>query len=111
MRRGYNDWEIYYDRVYNYMRGRLGEQSAVTANTIEEECDIPHTKGNSLMRKIITIVCEIKAIPIVSNINGYFVAQSREELMDYLMNLELRIRGILERKDMLVRSFESYNNL
>ena len=111
MRRGYNDWEFYYERVYDYMRGRLGEHNAVTANIIERECGVPHTNGNSTLRRIISMVCDKYDIPIISNTNGYFVASTREELMDYLLNLELRIKGIIERKDMLKRAFESYNNL
>lgn len=93
------------------MRGRLGGHNAVTANTIEKECGVLHSNGNSRLRKVITMVCDKYNIPIVSNINGYFVASTREELMDYLLNLELRIKGIIERKDMLKRAFESYNNL
>jgi hypothetical protein len=93
------------------MRGRLGEVCVVNSETIEKDCGVPHTRGNSMLRRIIITVCEKYNIPIVSNIKGYFVAQSKDELMNYLMNLELRIRGIIERKDTLLRSFESYNDL
>lgn len=96
------------ERVLKYIKTRVGANKAVSADTIEKRCGIAHTKGNSFLRRVIIMRGLERGIPIISSDKGYFVAKSYEEIITYLLTLEFRVHGILERKMKVIRAYENY---
>lgn len=64
-----------------------------------------HAKARSLIRK----AAEKHELPLSSNKKGYFIMTSESELNDYMDNLDSRIKGIEERKEIMRENFRKAN--
>ena len=104
-KKGWDDFTIV--KVGNYLKTCVGEENAVCADEIERLCDVPHKKGNALVRNIITLLLD-EGLPILSCDRGYFLAKNHEEVVEYLMTLEYRVHGILERKMKVINAYENF---
>lgn len=60
-------------------------------------------------RMIIRDIMMRDKIPIVSSNQGYWVAESEQEIQDYLDNLENRIMGITERRYAVLQAVELWD--
>jgi|GEM_PF-595892 len=79
----------------------LEESSAddpITSREISDELAGNEVGSFPETRMIIRDIMISDGIPIVSSNQGYWVAETEQEIQDYLDNLENRIMGITERR-------------
>lgn len=90
----------------------LEESSAdnpLTSREISNELEKNEVGSFPKTRMIIRDIMVTDGIPIVSSNQGYWVAESEQEIQDYIDNLENRIMGITERRYAIKRAAQMWD--
>ena len=66
--------------------------------------------NNIAIRQLIFTTAKLHNLPIISNLGGYWLATSKKEVKKYIKSLDKRIRGIEERKEIIIKNWKAYNN-
>lgn len=83
-----------------------GQDNAITSTEIAREMGIADPNGNPVIRGGIRELIKATGLPIGACNQGYYLIQTPSELRRYLRDLDTRIAGIEQRKQLVREAFE-----
>lgn len=91
--------------VVDELEGRTSKEDAITSGELSERLGLDDGEANPEARELVRDAMEEHDLPVVSCHAGYWLADSPEEVENYIQNLDSRIAGIQERKRRLVAAY------
>ena len=95
-------------RIQKILQTHKGKEHPITSAKIAEMLGIKEDDTHAKTRAIIRECAEEYYLPLLSSNRGYYLAQSENELNQYIKNLDSRIAGIKERKRIIKNNFERH---
>lgn len=86
------------DRLQLELAEHRGADNAITTDQLGTRVGIDDSGTNPKVRDAVKVLMAERSVPVVSDHNGYYIPASREEVHEYVANLESRIDGIQQRK-------------
>jgi len=83
-------------------------EQAVTSSELAAMFDIEDSAANPKTREALKVLMRERGLPIVSNNHGSWIPLSRQPIDDKLDELDGRIAGIQERKQLLEDNWDSW---
>lgn len=93
------------DALECVLREHVGPSQAITSSELADELDITDGEANPATREAIRVVCEERGLPVAASARGYYVIEDRGQLEEYLENLDGRIAGIQQRKQLVAAAW------
>lgn len=84
-------------------KGRLNE---ITSSQIAEQINVPEDATYAKTRALIFEAAKKYKLPLAANNRGYFLIDTKAEYDEYIVNLDLRIAGIDERKKVITDNYK-----
>lgn len=94
------------ERVKNILLLHKGKDNAVTAKAISRSVGFPMEDTQLVCRRIIWATSETYGLPVVSCNNGYFIAETEDEIKEYNMNIQGRINGMEKTRKMVNDNYQ-----
>lgn len=95
------------DAVEEELRGRT-KDDAITSGELADAVGIDDSNGNPKAREAIRVLLEERGVPVASGNCGYWLLENREQLERYLSDLDGRIQGIQERKQLVESAWDDW---
>jgi len=95
------------DRLQLELADHRGSQNAITTDALAVQIGINDGGTHPKVREAVKELMRERDIPVVSDYNGYYIPDTRDEVDDYLSNLDSRITGIQERKQLLEQAADT----
>lgn len=105
---GYTEEE--YEQVKEMLLNHRGKGNEITAREINEVVGLDNVGSFPQTRECIRDIILQERIPAIGGGNGFYIAESEEELKDALETLESRIINTTERKMLLQRAAEEWSD-
>lgn len=93
-----------YERTKELLLKHRGSDDPITSREISDELDLDDIGSFPNTRECIRDIMFEELIPVVGANNGYYVAESADEIDDALETLQSRITNTAERRAMLERA-------
>lgn len=91
--------------IAEILSSHRGAGNKITSAAIARKIGIYEDDTHAQTRALIKQAAEQFELPLAGDGKGYFMITSEEELNAYIANLNSRIAGIEERKQMIIRNF------
>lgn len=95
--------------IAEILSAHRGTRNKITSAAIARKIGIYEDDTHAQTRALIKQAAEQFDLPLAGDSNGYFIITSEDELNAYVANLNSRIAGIEERKQMIIRNFRKAN--
>ena len=105
----YTDKE--YETVKELLLEHQGKGNEISSREINEVVDLDNVGSFPTVRRCVKDIMFEEQIPIVGGGNGYYVAETEEEIADAIDTLESRILNMSERKMMLTRAAQGWDEI
>lgn len=90
------------DALHLELADHRGADAAITSDELATRVGLDERQGtNPKVREAVKVLMQERRVPVVSSHAGYYVPETRSEIDDYLENLESRIDGIRQRKELV----------
>lgn len=96
------------EQVKAILEEHTGEDNKITAREIDDELDLDSVGSFPNTRAAIRELLFEHQIPIIGTTQGYYIAESQEQVDEYIESLEGRIMEITERKFAITRAAENW---
>ncbi len=93
-------------RIYDLFM--INKSRKFTSSDIANYLGIVEDDTHSRTRELIRETIETYEIPVFADNTGYKFIESKHELINYLRNLDSRIAGIEERKQIVQKNFDTF---
>lgn len=101
--------ETQLQEIKEILSSHRGAGNKITSAAIARMIGIDEDDTHAQTRALIRQAAEQFALPLAGDNHGYFMITSENELNAYVANLNSRIAGIEERKQMIIRNFNKAN--
>ncbi|MGQ3414478.1 hypothetical protein ACT4ML_19845 [Natrinema sp. LN54] len=96
------------EQVKSILLDHEGEDNKITAREIDEEVGLDSVGSFPNTRAAIRELLFEDQIPVIGTTQGYYVAESQDQVDEYIEGLEGRIMEITERKFAITRAAENW---
>lgn len=93
------------DEAEEIMRNHTGFDNAITARELSDRLGIEDAEGFPNTRDVLKYLLAERGMPIGSGNQGSFLIETEEEFIDYVENLDNRIRGIMDRRQAVMKVY------
>jgi hypothetical protein len=93
------------DELEDVLRQHVGPSNAITSSELAAEAGIKDSEANPATREAIRVLCEQRELPVAASARGYYLIEDRGQLEEYLENLDGRIAGIQQRKQLVAAAW------
>lgn len=87
-----------------------GKGNPITSGQIAQTIGIVENATYAKTRALILQCAAHYALPLAAGNQGYYLITNSTEFDEYIANLNSRIAGIEERKQVITKNFERWNN-
>jgi hypothetical protein len=98
------------ERVKELLLAHRGAGDPITSREINEEIDVDTVGSFPSTRALVRELIEGEQLPIVSDGNGYYVAETEAELASYIESLDSRLVSIADRKAAVIRAAQEWDD-
>lgn len=102
--------EEQYERVRELLLEHRGKGNEISSREINQQLEMDNVGSFPQTRECIRDIMLNEQIPIIGGGNGYYVAETEEEVQDALETFESRILSITERKMLLQRAAQEWSD-
>jgi hypothetical protein len=98
-----------HEQVKELLENHRGRNNPITSDEIKAHIGINDINGNLHTRKLITETIEMYNLPVGSTTTpqkGYYWMETNEELNDCVADLDGRIAGMEQRKQMIIKNYK-----
>lgn len=95
------------DRLQLELAEHRGAENAITSDALATRVGIEDSGTNPKLRDAVKTLMDERAVPVVSDHNGYYIPATRQEVRDYVDNLQSRIDGIQQRQQLVENAAEA----
>lgn len=94
------------EKVGNLLMNHIGKKFAINSTAICNAVGFEAKASNIYCRIVISETSKYYGLPIIACRKGYFIAETEEEINDYLEMLETNIRGMEEKRALVLANFK-----
>ncbi len=94
------------DKIKDILLQHKGKANRITSGEIAKSIGIVENATYAKTRKLILESAKKYKLPLAANTSGYYLITNQKEFDDYIATLNSRIKGIEERKQLII---ENYN--
>ena len=94
-----------YERLKTILLKHKGKENAITVKNISAMMGFRRAETQPACRKLIWETARRFNIPVIACSKGYFVAIREEEIGEYMENIQHRIDGMIQTRDMAKNNF------
>jgi len=99
-----------YETVKEMLLNHRGKGNEISSREINEVVELDNVGSFPNTRKLVKDIMFDENIPVVGGGNGYYVAETEEEVGEYLETLEGRIMSNAERKMAVTRAANEWRD-
>lgn len=99
-----------YEQVKRLLLDHRGKGNEISSREINDVVELDSVGSFPQTRKCVRDVMLQEGIPIIGGGNGYYVAETEEEISDYIDTLDSRITNTAERKMLLERAASDWED-
>ena len=99
-----------YETAKELLLNHRGKGNEISSREINKEVELDSVGSFPQTRKLVKDIMYQEQIPIIGGGNGYYVAETEEELASYLESLEGRIISNAERKMAVQRAANQWRD-
>ena len=92
--------------IRDILKCHIGETNEITSSQIADQIGIKEDDTHAKTRALIFEAAKKYELPVAANKRGYFLINSQEEHDKYIKNLDSRIAGIEERKEIITENYK-----
>ena len=96
------------DTIRDILLQHKGKTNKITSGEIAKELGIIENATYAKTRKLIFDSAKKHKLPLAANTSGYYLISNKKEFDEYIANLDSRIKGIEERKQIIAENY-NYN--
>ena len=96
------------EKIKSILLEHKGKKNAITSKTISQIMGFPMEDTQSVSRQEIWSTAQEFGLPLVSCNNGFFIAETEEEMEEYNRNIQKRIDGMEETRRMANQNYERW---
>jgi len=89
------------DRLQLELAEHRGRENAITSGPLARRVGISESRTNAKLREAVKVLTRERNVPVVSSNAGFYIPATRAEKDEYLQNLDQRIAGIQQRKELV----------
>ena len=97
------------EKIRDILLEHKGKRNAITSKSISAIMGYPKEDTQSVSRSKIEECQEIFGLPLVSCSRGYYIAETDEEMYEYNENIDKRITGMNQRRNMTNKFYKEGN--
>jgi hypothetical protein len=102
--------EAEYEQVKELLLNHRGKGNEISSREINDQVVLDDVGSFPQTRKCVRDIMEQEGIPVIGGGNGYYVAETEEEIESALSTLESRIINTTERKMFLKRAARNWED-
>lgn len=99
-----------YERVKELLLEHRGKGNEISSRELNEEVGLDSVGSFPRTRECVRDIMLQERIPIIGGGNGYYVAQTEDEIVDAIETLDSRITKTAERKMLLERAAKAWED-
>lgn len=102
------------ERAKEIMDGRVGKENSITSGDMREMLNIDENETTPRTRAVITHLVKEEGMPIVARTGrpaGYFIAETEDEIYEYVGTLTSRINEIDDRRTSVLEAAQGADHL
>ena len=92
-------------KINSILINHIGKKNSITAAKIALMLGIVEDDTHAQTRALIFECAKMYRLPLAADNTGYYLIETDEEFYSYLENLDSRIRGIEERKQIITQNY------
>jgi hypothetical protein len=96
------------DEIKRILENHIGKENQISAGEIGPKIGIHEDATHVQVRDLIRQAIEIFGLPVAGGNRGYFLIKDKNELRDYVKNIEGRIEEMQKRIILVERAFNTY---
>ena len=93
-------------KIKDILQQHCGRNNKITSSEIANLLNITEDDTHATTRGLILESAKKYNLPLAADTRGYYLITNEEEYNDYMNNLESRIEGIKERKELITKNFK-----
>ena len=98
------------DKIRKILIDHKGKKNRITAGKIAIKIGITENETYARTRTLIFECAKIHKLPLAADTKGYYLITNKKEYDDYIKNLDSRIAGIKERKRIITKNYENWED-
>lgn len=98
------------EQIKDILHQHKGKKNRITASAIAAEIGIVENATHAKTRALILECAKAHKLPLAADTKGYYLITSKKEYDDYIENLNSRIAGIEERKRIITKNYEEWED-
>lgn len=99
-----------YETVKNLLLEHRGRGNEISSREINDAVGLDDIGSFPQTRQLVRDIIEEEQIPVIGGGNGFYVAETEEEVASALSTLDSRITSTAKRKMLLQRAVEEWEN-
>lgn len=96
------------EQIKDILLKHKGKKNRITASTIAGAIGIVENATYAKTRALIFECAKVYKLPLAADTKGYYLITCKKEYDDYIENLDSRIAGIEERKRIITKNYEEW---
>lgn len=96
------------DKIKNILLEHQEKENRITSSEIAIFLGIVEDDTHAKTRSLILESAKKHKLPLAANTTGYYLITNSKEFNDYIANLNSRIAGIEERKQIITENYNNY---
>ena len=93
----------------NILQEHYGKGNSISAGEIEQLLGYPTEDTHSKGRRLVERCTKKYGMPVSGDVSGYFIITNENELNEYKLNLQSRVKKINAREQMIEKNFREWN--
>ena len=98
------------EQINVILRQHKGKKNRITASSIAAKIGIVENATYAKTRALILECAKTHKLPLAADTKGYYLITNPKEYNDYIENLNSRIAGIEERKRIITKNYEEWED-
>lgn len=96
------------EKIKKILESQIGKKNSITSKEIAKKIGITEDDTHAKTRALILKCIEEHELPVVAHNKGYYFIADQSEFDEYIKNLNSRIKGIEERKEIVSKNYEKW---
>ena len=102
--------EEQYEQAKELLLQHQGKGNEITSRELNERLELDSVGSFPQTRELVRDIMFQERIPVIGGGNGYYVAETEEEIQNAIQTLTSRITNTAERRMMLIRAAENWSD-
>lgn len=97
------------EKIKNILQEHCGRSNKIKSREVADMMGYAEDDTHAGTRDLIRQAAEQYKLPLVADSAGYYLISDEKDYLEYMDNLDKRIRGIEERKAIITANYKEWN--